>query len=97
MNIFLTTLQLLSVASLGVYAGAMLTEGSVLVPYWRSAPAAEFLSWYGANGTRLAAYFGAVTWITGLLAIAAALTALWAGRPGRWAALVSAARLIGSR
>jgi hypothetical protein len=37
------TLQILSAASIGVYAGAMLTEGFVLVPYWRSASAPGLL------------------------------------------------------
>ncbi len=86
-----SALQLLSAASLGVYAGAMLTEGFVLVPYWRSAPPAEFFSWYAANARRLPGFFGPVTWIAGLLAIAAAVAALWAGVPGRWTALVAAA------
>ena len=42
-------LALLAVASLGIFLGAMLTEGLVLVPYWRSLPAEVFYSWYGAN------------------------------------------------
>src|SRR3989442_2350841 len=43
MNTVPGSLQLLSAASIGVYAGAMLTEGFILVPYWRSASAPEFL------------------------------------------------------
>ena len=39
-------LALLAVASLGIFLGAMLTEGLVLVPYWRSLPAEAFYSWY---------------------------------------------------
>ena len=31
-------LALFAVASLGIFFGAMLTEGLVLVPYWRSTP-----------------------------------------------------------
>jgi hypothetical protein len=80
-------LQLLAAASLGVYAGAMLTEALVLVPMWRAQPPADFLAWYAVNGRRLASAFGAVTWAAGLLAVAAALGA---GRPGRWAATLAA-------
>jgi uncharacterized membrane protein len=94
MNALSSTLQLLSAAALGVYAGSMLTEAFVLVPYWRSASAVEFLSWYGTNARRLPAYFGAVTWIAGLLSIAAAVVALWAGRPGRWAAVAAAVLML---
>jgi hypothetical protein len=84
------TLQILSAASIGIYAGAMLTEGFVLVPYWRSASAPEFFSWYAANSTRLQGFFGPVTWAAGLFAIAAAVATLWTGRPGRWTALLAA-------
>ena len=51
-------LRVLAVASLGLFVGAMVTEGFVLVPYWRSLPADEFLAWYAANDRRLVAFFG---------------------------------------
>jgi len=35
--------RLLSVGSMGIFAGAMLTEGLVLVPYWLSLKPAEFI------------------------------------------------------
>jgi len=70
------------------------TEGLVLVPYWRSASPAEFFSWYAANDRRLTGFFGPVTWIAALLAIAAALAGLWAGQPGRWTALVAAVLMV---
>jgi Domain of unknown function (DUF1772) len=85
-----SVLQVLSAAALGVYAGSMLTEGCVLVPYWRAAPAGEFLAWYGVNQRRLPGFFGPVTWIAGLVAVAAAVAALWVGHPGRWPALAAA-------
>ena len=59
-------LALLAVASLGTFFGAMLTEGLVLVPYWRSLPAEAFSSWYGANDKRLLGFFGPLTWIAGV-------------------------------
>ena len=36
-------LRLLSAASLGVFVGANLTEGGLLVPWWRSLAPEEFL------------------------------------------------------
>src|SRR2546422_6436413 len=80
MNTVPSSLQLLSAASIGIYAGAMLTEGFVLVPYWRSASAPEFFSWYAANTTRLQGFFGPVTWAAGLFAIATAVATIRAGR-----------------
>ena len=51
----------------------MLTEGGLLVPYWRSLECESFHQWYGANAARLVHFFGLLTWIAGLTALAAAL------------------------
>src|SRR2546428_5389953 len=96
MNTVAGSLQILSAASIGVYAGAMLTEGFVLVPYWRSVSPPEFFSWYAGNSTRLQGFFGPVTWVAGLLAIAAAVATSWVGRPGRWTALLAAVLMAGA-
>lgn len=94
MNIVYKTLQLFSAGCLGVFAGAMLTEALVLVPYWRSLRPAEFFSWYAANGQRLLDFFGPLTWAAALLAIAAAIAASRAGSPGRVGALVAAGLIV---
>ena len=85
---------LLAVASLGIFFGAMLTEGLVLVPYWRSLPAEAFYSWYAANDKRLLGFFGPLTWLAALSAVAAAVTSLWTAHPGRWYAVLTAACLL---
>ena len=85
---------LLAVASLGIFFGAMLTEGLVLVPYWRSLPAEAFYSWYAANDKRLLGFFGPLTWLAALSALAAAAISLWTAHPGRWYAVVTAACLL---
>ena len=82
---------LLTVASLGIFLGAMLTEGLVLVPYWRSLSAEAFYSWYGANDKRLLGFFGPVTWLAALSAIAAAGLSFWTAHPRRWYAVAAAA------
>jgi hypothetical protein len=74
----------LAVGSLGIFTGAMLTEGLVLVPYWRSLPAEAFYSWYGTNDKRLVAFFGPLTWLAALSALSAAAICLWTAHPGRW-------------
>lgn len=76
-------LRLLSAASLGIFVGAQLTEGLVLVPYWRALPPEQFLRWYAANDKRLLGYFGPLTSGTALLAIAAALATWWESATGR--------------
>lgn len=90
MHVVCDLVRFLSVVALGLYAGAMLTEGLVLVPYWRTLPAEDFLRWYAANDRRLIGFFGPLTSVTVLLAVAAALASLWEGHPGRWPALIAA-------
>jgi hypothetical protein len=87
-------LALLAVASLGIFVGAMLTEGLVLVPYWRSLPVDAFYSWYSANDKRLVGFFGPLTWLAALLALAAAAIAWWTAHPGRWYSLAAAACIL---
>jgi hypothetical protein len=81
----------LSAASLGLYAGANLTEGFVLVRYWRSLAPAEFFAWYAANDRRLLDFFRPLTAASVLIAILAAAVSALAGHPGRWPAAVAAA------
>ena len=85
---------LLAVALLGIFFGAMLTEGLVLVPYWRSLPAEAFYTWYGANDERLLGFFGPLTWLAALSALAAAGISLWTTRPGRWYAVAAAGNRV---
>jgi hypothetical protein len=80
----------LSAGGLGVFAGAMLTEAGVLVPYWRALPPAEFFAWYAANDARLLGFFGPLTAVAVLVAIAAAAMAVWTAHPGRRPAVVAA-------
>ncbi|MGH7894955.1 MAG: hypothetical protein ACREQL_09810 [Candidatus Binatia bacterium] len=90
MSLFGDILRLLSVASLGLFVGAMLTEGFVLVPYWRSLAPADFFAWYAVNDRRLLGFFGPLTTVTAAVAVAAALVTLLEGHPGRWPAVVAA-------
>ena len=83
-------LQFISVAAWGMLVGSMLTEGMILVPYWRSLSPTEFFSWYAANDRRLLAFFAPLTSIAALSTVAAAGVSLWIARPGRWYALVAA-------
>jgi Domain of unknown function (DUF1772) len=94
MDIISEVTRFLSVVSLGIFAGAMLTEGCVLVPYWRSLKPVEFFAWYAANGQRLLGFFGPLTSLTALLSIVSALVSLWQGHPGRWPALLAAALMV---
>ncbi len=76
-NVVADGARLISVAALGLFAGAMVTEGYVLVPYWRSLQPSEFFTWYAANDRRLFDFFAPLTAVATLLAIASAVVSLW--------------------
>ena len=54
-------LNLLSTVVVGLFAGSLLIEGMVLVPYWRSMTAESFFSLHGEFGPRLFRYFAPLT------------------------------------
>jgi hypothetical protein len=91
MMLLAEVMLLVSLATLGVFAGANLAEGALLVPYWRSLPAPAFFAWYHANDRRLLAFFAPLTAVTVLCAAAAAAAAFAAGHPGRWLAALGVA------
>src|SRR5262245_34939943 len=72
----------------------MLTEGYVLVPYWRSLPPAEFFAWYAANDARLLGFFGPLTAATTIVVALAAACAGAVRHPGRWPAALAAALVL---
>ena len=83
-------IRFLSTALLGIFFGAMLTEGCVLLPYWRSIAPTEFLGWYAANSQRLQGFFSPLTIGTALLAIVTAIGSLWEHHPTQWLAIIIA-------
>ncbi len=90
MSIVCEAMRWLAVAALGIFTGAMLTEGGVLVPFWRGLAPDEFLRWYAANAARLLAFFSPVTTAGGVLALLAAGGSLYEGHPGRvWGVLAA--------
>jgi hypothetical protein len=83
---------LVAVVALGLSAGALVAEGAVLVPFWRSLDPASFLDWYGRHATLLLRFFGPLEGAgAGLAAAAATLAALDGGEAGR---LLGAATLL---
>lgn len=84
----------LAAGSVGLFAGGMLAEAGILVPYWRSLEAGAFHAWYRANASRLVGFFGPLTWLAGLSSLGSALLSLLAGHPGSpWAVLCASLML----
>ncbi|WP_189496685.1 DUF1772 domain-containing protein [Algimonas arctica] len=57
----LEPLNLLSTLIVGLYAGSLLTEATILVPYWRRMDPSEFFRLHGSLGPRLFRYYAPLT------------------------------------
>jgi hypothetical protein len=84
-------LQILSAAAWGIFAGAQLAEGFLLVPYWQTLTPAAFHVWYAANDRRLVAFFGPLTIAVTLVPLALAVAATLSAHPVRGVAVLCAA------
>ena len=71
----------MAAVALGLTTGALLAEGAILVPFWRSLPAERFLSWYRLHAALLQKFFGPLEVAAAILtAVAAALSRISADR-----------------
>ena len=62
---------LAAVIVLGVTSGALVTEGAVLVPFWRSLAPAAFLAWYRQHAALLFRFFGSLEIVATLVTLSA--------------------------
>jgi hypothetical protein len=88
------SVALVAVIVLGLSAGAMLTEGVVLVPYWRALPPRDFLDWFGANEPRLFAFYSPLEIGGAVLTMVAAGLCAVRRRPDRGLLAVSGALAV---
>jgi hypothetical protein len=75
-------LAALAVVALGLSAGSMLTEATVLVGYWRSAPPEEFLAWFRRYEPTLVAFYGTIEVVALIAAFLALFAHAFPKRPG---------------
>ena len=73
----------LALILVGLLAGSLLTEGMVLVPFWRNLPMAKFYELHGSGGPKLFRYFAPLTTFVVLAALGHAVTH---GDSGAWIA-----------
>jgi len=76
-------LQILAAAIWGIFAGAQLAEGCLLVPHWQALKPVDFHTWYAANDRRLVAFFGPLTLAVVLVPLALAVAAAVFAHPAR--------------
>jgi hypothetical protein len=89
-NIVSEILQMVSMGVVGLFVGALLAEGVLLVPYWRTLPPAQFFSLHKEFGPRLYKFYAPLTIVATLLTVVAAVSCVSNAQPGRWATLVAA-------
>ena len=58
MEVMANALTVLTTIALGLSAGALVTEGAVLIPSWRSLQPDRFLAWYREHARLLFKFFG---------------------------------------
>ncbi len=66
-------LNMMATVFLGLYAGSLLTEAMILVPYWRRMPAEDFFRLHGNLGPQLFRFFAPLTVITVMSAVVVAI------------------------
>ena len=82
----------LATIALGLMAGALVAEGALLVPFWRSLQPRDFLAWYKQHAALLQGFFGPLEVAAAVLTSSAAgLGWIERGRGRYW--LASAAVL----
>jgi hypothetical protein len=76
--------------ALGLFAGSLLTEALVLVPYWRSLAPQEFFRLHGGFGHRLFQYFAPLTLAALILVLLNALQGFFDPQGHLWQRWLSA-------
>ena len=84
-------LQLLSAGFLGLLVGALMAEGALLVPYWRTLSPQEFYALHPSYGPRLFRFFAPLTIAGPSLSLVTAGVSIGVADPGQWFSVVSAA------
>ncbi|MEW6730498.1 MAG: DUF1772 domain-containing protein [Acidobacteriota bacterium] len=82
-------LQVLSTGAIGLLVGALLAEGALLVPYWRSLPHDTFYTLHKEYGPRLYRFFAPLTIAPTFLIVVATGVSIWTSDSGQWPTLAA--------
>ena len=92
MEVMANALTVLTTIALGLSAGALVIEGAVLIPSWRSLQPDRFLAWYREHARLLFKFFGPLEIIAAGLAVAT-LALSWVARAAATQLLILSAFL----
>ena len=81
--------QILTCLTLGLLIGSLLTEATILVPYWRTMDPEVFLDLHHTLGPKLMAYFAPLTIIATILPLITALLPIVFGKQLPWLPFVT--------
>jgi len=82
-------LQFVSIAVFSIFLGSQITEGILLVPYWKSLSSAEFYSYYASFGSRIGSFYSTLTIIAVLIPVGLSIHCFSKKSPALKYALVS--------
>lgn len=77
-------LYLATTFAMGLFAGALLTEACILVPYWQRMQASDFFALHGSLGPKLFRYFAPLTVLAVSMSISSFSAALVTGEVAVW-------------
>jgi hypothetical protein len=80
----LELVHITTIFAIGLFAGALLTEGCILVPYWRRMEPSEFFRLHSSMGFDLFRYFAPLTMLAVMMSILSAGISLASDAPVIW-------------
>ena len=83
MSLAAELLPLLSAGALGLFAGALMAEGALLLPYWRTLSPEKFYALHPIYGPKLFRFYAPLTVAAPILATVAAASLLMTAHPAR--------------
>ena len=84
-----------TIITLGLSAGAMLTEATVFVQIWQTMPPGEFLKWFSENEPLLVRFYGSLETASAILILVTTIFFWIRGYRGKYLSLISFLMCIG--
>lgn len=74
-------LLFLAVSIFAIFVGSQITEGFLLVPYWKTLPTTEFYDYYALFGPTIGRFYTVLTIIAVLIPVGLSVYSLWTQSP----------------
>lgn len=84
LNLIADFMGFISVAMLGLTAGAMLTEAVIIVPFWQKLTPSEFFAWYTKNQAALVRFYSPLEILSAVLPLISSILFFIIKNDGKW-------------